>query len=245
MLLAPDVALVGGAEIGEAGDPDDCNVYAVRTTAGAVLVDAGTGRSVDRIVASATRDGLLDHGIAALLLTHTHLDHSGGACALRAEFGATVYASPEAARRMEAADEEAIALPAARAAGMYRQDDHLRACHVDRTVTDGETFDIGGITFTAMATPGHARDHVVYLATLGGRRVLFAGDLLFPGGQIALINTHDCCLRELIGTLESLRGLAFDALLAGHLEPLLSGASAALDDALVTLDALAVPRSIV
>ena len=245
MLLSPEIALVSGEVVGEGDCADDCNVYAVRTADGTVLVDAGTGRSVEQIVSTAQADGLAAGGVTALLLTHAHLDHAGGASRVQSGYGADVYASAETARRLATADEEAIALPAARASGMYRPDDRLLACEVDRVLADGDQFEIGGVVFRAMATPGHARDHIAFMADIGGRRVFFAGDLLFPGGQVALLNTHDCCLRQLVGTLESLRGLEFDWLLSGHLPPLLTQATDALESALATLDALAIPRSIV
>ena len=244
MLLSPEIALVSGDSIGDAGDPDDCNVYAIRTTDGAVLIDAGTGRSVEKIVSTMTADGLFEDGVTALLLTHAHLDHAGGASRVKSSLGAALYASAETARRLEMADEAAIALPAARAAGMYRPDDHLLACQVDHVLTDGDEVEIGGIVFQAMATPGHSRDHFAFIADIGGRRVLFAGDFLFPGGQIALINTHDCCLRELVGTLESLEVSTSTGCCLGTFR-LSRGSNRRARFRAGALDALAIPRSIV
>lgn len=70
-----------------------CNAYLVETVEGGadrlVLIDAGFASSVDRIVEEVA---LVAPGRApsAVLLTHGHPDHAGGAGALRARYGARV-----------------------------------------------------------------------------------------------------------------------------------------------------------
>lgn len=243
--MSDHIALIAGPDAGPGGRDHDGNVYAVATSAGAVLIDAGVGRSLDPLAAIATGDEFGLDPVAALLLTHAHLDHAGGARLVHDRFGAPVYASAETARRVSEADEDSIALPAARAAGMYRPDDHLAACPVANVVADGDVIAVGDTAFAVLETPGHAADHVAYLAEIDGRCVLFAGDLLFPGGTVALINTHDCSIQSLVRSLERLRDLEFDALLSGHLAPTLTGGPVARDTALAAIDALNLPRSIV
>ena len=63
---------------------------------------------------------------------------------------------------------------AARAAG-------LRFPHVG--VEDGEELALGGLTLRALATPGHAPEHLAWLACDGNRRLaLFSGGALLVGG---------------------------------------------------------------
>jgi glyoxylase-like metal-dependent hydrolase (beta-lactamase superfamily II) len=243
--LTRKIALIGGPDAGQGGDEDDCNVYAIETAEGAVLVDAGVGRSLDRLLAQAHEDGVDLREPRALLLTHAHLDHAGGAALWRERSGLEVVASAETARRLEQADEDSIALPQARRAGMYRASDRLLECRVDRVVRDGDRFVIGEASFSVLATPGHSADHVAYLVELDGWTGLVAGDLIFPGGAVALLNTHDCSLQVLAQSLERLRDLSFDGLLAGHLPPRVDGATADRDAALARLAALVFPPSIV
>jgi glyoxylase-like metal-dependent hydrolase (beta-lactamase superfamily II) len=245
MQLLTRIALIGGPECGDHGDSDDCNIYAVSTSAGTVLIDAGVGRNIDDVLATAAGDGIDPGSFVALLLTHAHLDHAGGAHALRERLGVPTIASAETARRLEEADEESIALPRARRAGMYRATDRLQRCDVSRVVSDGEEISFGDTTFHVLETPGHSDDHLCYLTTIDGRSALISGDLLFPGGTVALLNTHDCNLGRLVHSLERLRVVDFELLLAGHLAPTLTSAHRDRDAALAALDALVIPRSIV
>jgi glyoxylase-like metal-dependent hydrolase (beta-lactamase superfamily II) len=48
----------------------------------------------------------------------------------------------------------------------------------DEWITDGEEFDLGTRTLTAISTPGHTRGHLVFVDTAAG--LLFAGDHVLP-----------------------------------------------------------------
>jgi len=49
---------------------------------------------------------------------------------------------------------------------------------IHRTMSDGEEIAVGGGAIRAMHTPGHTPGSTCYLAG----RILFSGDVLFPGG---------------------------------------------------------------
>ena len=51
-----------------------------------------------------------------------------------------------------------------------------------RRVHDGDRIEVDGIVLTALATPGHAPEHVAYLLEGAGPPVLFTGGALMPGG---------------------------------------------------------------
>ncbi len=85
--------------------------------------------------------------ISTILITHGHSDHTGGAGRLKALTGAVMYGGPE--------DDIAGAEP----------------------VADGQVIPLGGLTVTALATPGHSPGHFCYLCE--GR--LITGDILFCG----------------------------------------------------------------
>jgi len=50
---------------------------------------------------------------------------------------------------------------------------------VDRTVSDGETFTLAGVTFTAYSMPGHTSGSAVYAVDAEEEKWLFTGDVLF------------------------------------------------------------------
>lgn len=75
--------------------------------------------------------------VAAILLTHHHVDHVGHAAALRERTGAPIHAHPATAARLDFA--------------------------VDVEMEDGAQVELGeGFALTAMHTPGHAPGHLVF-----------------------------------------------------------------------------------
>ena len=87
--------------------------------------------------------------LAAILVTHTHRDHSPAAGLLRERTGAPVIGcAPYAAR----ADQAGHGLDAS----------HDRDFAPCRVMSDGETLQIGGATIVAVATPGHTANHLCF-----------------------------------------------------------------------------------
>lgn len=53
-----------------------------------------------------------------------------------------------------------------------------------RGVKGGDTVAAGDITFDVLDTPGYTAGSITYVATIGGKRVAFSGDLIYDGGRI-------------------------------------------------------------
>jgi len=100
---------------------------------------------------------------AAILVTHTDIDHVGGLADLAARTGAEVWAP--------AGELEALA------AGRSRTGNPVPPYAAEHGVRGGETLELAGLTFEVVDTPGHAANHVAYRV----ENHLFAGDLLFAG----------------------------------------------------------------
>ncbi|MGH2344878.1 MAG: MBL fold metallo-hydrolase [Chloroflexota bacterium] len=98
---------------------------------GCVVIDPGPPHAAhqDRLAAFAERRG----GARAILITHGHADHAGGAAALRARTGAPIHAF------------SALHVPDA-----------------DRLLRDGEELRIGDVSIVALYTPGHCADHLCF-----------------------------------------------------------------------------------
>ena len=111
MKIAEHVHLIGSGALGAGySHPNDCNVYAVRCGQDYLVVDAGVGRQTECLVAELRADGINPSRVTTLLLTHGHLDHSGGARWFRDHLGVQVWASAVTARALESGDEAAISL---------------------------------------------------------------------------------------------------------------------------------------
>jgi glyoxylase-like metal-dependent hydrolase (beta-lactamase superfamily II) len=126
-----------------------------------------------------------------ILCTHTHLDHSPGAKALKAETGAQVLGF--------------AAVP-----NDGRQD---AAFAPDRALRDGDTLDCGAFRLRAVHTPGHASNHLCYL--LEQQKLLFTGDHIMQGSTV-VISPPDGEMAVYLDSLERLLALDLAALAPGH-----------------------------
>jgi glyoxylase-like metal-dependent hydrolase (beta-lactamase superfamily II) len=223
---------IGGGALGPIlTDPCDGSYYVVRGQRRAVLVDAGCGARPARPPAS----------VDAVLITHLHLDHAGGAASLAAA-GLRVLAHPWTAEGLRAGDEERAGLPQARAHGIYPPELHLATCPSAEEVEDGAAFDLGGCRLLVLDTPGHSDGHLSFLVEdADGQRTLLAGDLVFAGGRVAVQALPDCRPERLRASLEYARAFEPHRLLAGHGEPVEHGATGHIDEALRHFGAGEVP----
>ena len=127
--------------------------------------------------------------LRAIVLTHHHADHTGGATALAAATGAPIMAHRDAAVRLEG------------------------RVAVDRYLSDGERLDLGGRRVEALLTPGHAPGHLA-LRDLDSRATL-CGDLVAGVGTI-LIDPDDGDMATYLASLERLLASDVGALLPAH-----------------------------
>jgi len=225
--------------------PNDCNVYAVGCGQEFVLIDAGVGKETEGLLASLAVDGIDTGMVRNLFLTHSHLDHSGGAYQLRKELGLQVWTSAECAKALGTGDERAISLDVAKRAGIYPEDFEFSSCAVDRVLADGERFSMGECEVEIIATPGHSHDMLNYLFCTPRETLLFSGDTLFFGGKILLSNVYDCNVRDYVDSLRKLARRPFDALFPGHGLWAVQRATTHLKTALDALDRLLLPPNLI
>lgn len=124
-------------------------------------------------------DAILHSGpIRWILCTHTHLDHSPAAAALKARTGATTFGM--LARYPERQDPT------------FSPDVHL---------VHGERIVAAGCTLRVLHTPGHASNQLCYL--LEEEKLLFTGDHIMQGSTV-VINPPDgdmCAYLDSLGAL--------------------------------------------
>jgi glyoxylase-like metal-dependent hydrolase (beta-lactamase superfamily II) len=171
-----------------------------------------------------------------------HGDHAGGAARTRALLpNASVSMSRVAAGYIRLGDEAGTSIGVAKTAGIYPADYGLEPCAVEDELAEGDRVTIGDVELECVDTPGHAGGHLSFLLEHGGRRSLFAGDVVFHGGRILLQNTHDCRLEALTASLRKLRGLRIDALFPGHFAFSLRDGQRHIERANEVLDQLLIP----
>lgn len=224
------LAVVASLQFGLAG-PSDCHVYALRGPEGVVLIDAGAGTHSHELLHN-LRSDLPGCTLTALLLTHAHMDHCGGAASVREATGCAVIAAVPSKAILETGDEEASGLRVAREQGVYPADSRLTPCPVDLTVRDAETFSAAGVEFTAFHVRGHSPDSFCYLTRFSGSPWLFCGDVVFYGGVLGVINAAGSGMSGYRIDLPKLGGLGVEGLFPGHGLFTLRGGQCHLDRAI-------------
>ncbi len=141
------------------------------------LIDCGPECCFDATVAGIRALGLRPENVTHLLVTHIHLDHSGGAWRWAREFGTTICVHSRGAPHIENPAKLVASAGKIFGTDMARLWGEVQAVPPDRVrlVNDGDEIAAGGTVFRAVETPGHAPHHHAWW--LARERTLFAGDV--------------------------------------------------------------------
>ena len=222
----------------------DCTVYMVDGGGEYALIDTGIGIDANRILQNIDKEGIDIKKISAILLTHGHGDHSGGAVALSQACHAKVYALEETANYVSSGDVDSISIKEAIQAGVFGKDYIYQACPVT-PLLDKEHFIIGDITLQIHRTEGHCSGHGCYEMNFKNKKILFSGDAIFNYGMISMQSIWDCDLQKYIETCKKLAYIHPDILLPSHGTFLLEKGYTYIDKAMETIHTLGIPKNLI
>ena len=137
--------------------------------------------------------------VKAVLFTHYHEDHSGGAYLFKERFGVDVFA-PRKSLEILANPPE---IPAYRQI-VWGQPKPIKANPLRREMK------FNRVTVTTFETPGHSFDHVSFLT----ENIMFIGDLVTNPTPIIMKKEEDCI--ALIDSLKMIVNSNFETAYGGH-----------------------------
>ena len=163
----------------------NCSIFGDELSHEAVVIDPGD--EIQRILAILAKHQLR---VKAIIITHAHIDHIGGAQKLKAATGAPVYMNANDQPLSEHLDTQAAWL------GMAAPE----RTNIDVDAREGEKVVLGPAEFHVLHTPGHTQGSISLW--IPAENKLIAGDTLFldsigrtdlPGGDYEQIlrSIHD------------------------------------------------------
>jgi glyoxylase-like metal-dependent hydrolase (beta-lactamase superfamily II) len=182
----------------------NCTILWTEATKRGAVVDPGG--DLDRV-----QEGIAQAGVTIekILLTHGHIDHAGGAAALKEKLAVPI----DGPQRADAFLLEHLA-ETGRSYGIAG----ARDVTPDRWLQEGDEVSVGGLAFQVLHCPGHSPGSVVFVNA--GERFAMVGDVLFKGsvGRTDLPGGSHAALIEAITT--KLLPLGDDiAFICGHGPP--------------------------
>ena len=153
----------------------NCSIFGDEQTREGLVVDPGD--EIDGILQLVQRHGLK---VKAIVITHAHIDHIGGAAKLKRATGAPVYMNLNDVELQKMLDVQAswLGMPAPEQVA------------IDVPAKDGDKLLVGASEFHVLETPGHTQGSISLW--IPGEGKLVAGDTLFrdsigrtdlPGGD--------------------------------------------------------------
>ena len=153
----------------------NCSIFGDEQTRDAIVIDPGD--NIPEILEIVKRHGLT---VKAIVITHAHIDHIGGAHKLRVATGAPVYMNPNDTLLRDMLDVQAGWL------GVETPE----KVTIDTPVREGDKLVLGTTEFSVLDTPGHTQGSISLW--IPAENKLIAGDTLFrdsigrtdlPGGD--------------------------------------------------------------
>ncbi|HCV00138.1 MAG TPA: hypothetical protein DGL25_02965 [Dehalococcoidia bacterium] len=138
---------LGIVRAGPAGFANNIYIVIDEATGEAAFIDAPD--EVEKSIAAVEFAGVEP---SAILLTHSHADHTASIVELKERFGCRLFADP--------------------------LEPWIPEGHLDEAITDGDTVVVGGLSFDVISIPGHTPASTAFIH----RSHAFVGDTLFPGG---------------------------------------------------------------
>lgn len=174
------------------------------------LIDPGPDNPIHL---DALRQAIVGRPVEAIILTHTHRDHSASARRLAQDLGAPLWFGGQ----------HRLSRPLRR----FERNVLKNSCDwdlvPDRILHDGDVVEAGDLTLTAHATPGHCANHLA----LGMDDVLLTGDHVM-GWNSTLVAVPDGSMADYLTSLDKVIALPYRRYVPAHGGPIADGPAFAI-----------------
>lgn len=192
---------------------NDITSFLIATPEGHVVIDGGFVETAPIILSGIEQLGFEAEDVKILLNSHAHMDHAGGLAALQEATGAKVMIHEKDADQVERGGR-----------GDYLLSDEDAAfppVTVDHRLQDGEKVTLGGVTLTALHTPGHTPGCTSWSLEVeeGGRTysaLFFCSLTVLPGVSLVQEPSYEGISDDYARSLRVLKAAPCDVFLAAH-----------------------------
>ena len=182
------------------------NTIFIRVSSETVLVvDVGTPENVGRVF-SVLNKYFSNAKKAILVTSHEHYDHVGGFASFCQTKSCSICASEETASVLTKGDSIYSV------ANLFGES--LTPVSIDKVLKENDIFSTNLGHFKVIETPGHSRGSLCLYNK--EKRVLIAGDTVFPSGSFGRIDLPGGDLNLLKESISKLKELHVDVLVSGH-----------------------------
>lgn len=187
--------------------------YLIKTRAGAIVIDGTLAENVPAIRRNIVAAGVPIRQVKLLLLSHAHFDHAAGLAGLKRATGARLVVGAR-----DAAAVRTGTPPGETSYGVIR----FPAVPVDRAVRDGDTVTLGGVTLTAVSTPGHTPGCTTWTMRVVERgrplNVVFPCSVTVAGNLLFANRAYPGIAQDFRSSFARLAALPADVVLPAHPE---------------------------
>lgn len=181
--------------------------YLIATNEGHVIINPDYEESVPLIAASVEKLGYHMKDVKMILISHAHDDHCAGLAKMKELTHARIMVMDSDVKEVEDGG----------ASEHVYKDQHWTPVKVDRILHDGTEVSLGGITLTAVKTPGHTPGCTTWTTRILNRDVVIVGSVSLNDEYRLLENPrYPTIATDFEHSFKVLRGLRCDVFLGAH-----------------------------
>lgn len=198
----------------------DCHMYIIGMpeSKDLTMIDTGMAGKWDHKKRSIKESNIALEDIKRIIMTHTHLDHSGCLPEIFKDLpDVELWVHETEGTQMEQGDEKTVygmEMFKAMCQGQYGLRDGDYKMKVHRKLNDGDDLDIGGIKWKIIHIPGHSAGSIALYDDK--TKTLIPGDVVYADHAIGRYDLHGADPGQHLNSLTLLSEMDVKVLLPGH-----------------------------